>query len=317
MSAIPLPDTPLACCVCGSREAVLWRTAGDNLLGGPETWRAVRCARCGTRRLDPRPNADAMARFYAPDTYARAEEPGSEIGLRLDTLADHLAERASRLAAAPGALLDVGCGDGRFLAAMKARGWRVSGTETDPVAANLARRRTGATIYDRPLEELNLPPASFDLVTLLHVLEHVPDPRATLAACRSLLRPGGALFVALPNADSPEAGLFGASWYHLDLPRHLWGFTPRSLVRLAEEVGFSVESVRQYPLLFAPQSVRTALAHLRRRKGGAASTETATAPPRGSGGRLQTRVFLSLLGISEKLAARGAPGEILEMVARA
>ena len=312
-----LSDTTLSCCVCGATEAVSWRTAADNLLGGSETWRAVRCARCGTRRLDPRPAPETMGRFYAPDTYARAEAPGSEIGKRLDTLAEHLAERGSRLAPAPGDLIDVGCGDGRFLLAMQQRGWRVTGSETDPVAADLARRRTGATILEEPLEAMSLPEASYDLVSLLHVLEHVPDPRATLTICHRLLRPGGALLLDLPNAGSPEASLFGANWYHLDLPRHLWGFTPQSLVRLTEEIGFTVESVRQYPLLFSPQSARNALAHLRHgRQSGNSRASAPAGPARGSGGRLQTTVFLRLLDLSERMAAARMPGEILELIAR-
>jgi len=258
-----------------------------------------------------------MGRFYAPDTYARAEAPGSEIGKRLDTLAEHLAERGSRLAPAPGDLIDVGCGDGRFLLAMQQRGWRVTGSETDPVAADLARRRTGATILEEPLEAMSLPEASYDLVSLLHVLEHVPDPRATLTICHRLLRPGGALLLDLPNAGSPEASLFGANWYHLDLPRHLWGFTPQSLVRLTEEIGFTVESVRQYPLLFSPQSARNALAHLRHgRQSGNSRASAPAGPARGSGGRLQTTVFLRLLDLSERMAAARMPGEILELIAR-
>jgi 2-polyprenyl-3-methyl-5-hydroxy-6-metoxy-1,4-benzoquinol methylase len=317
-----LPEITIPCCVCDSRDAVPWRIAGDNLLGGSQTWHAVRCRRCGTRRLDPRPPADTMSRYYAPETYARAEAADSEIGRRLDTLAAHLADRAARLATAPGEVLDVGCGDGRFLLAMRERGWRITGTETDPVAAGLARSRTGATVLEKPLEEMPLSNASFDLVTLLHVLEHVPDPRETLNACRALLRPGGALFVALPNAGSPEACLFGSAWYHLDLPRHLWGFTPSSLTRLAQEAGFTQLSVRQYPLLFTPQSARTAMRLASRRRSapgsgaGPDAPGNAAAPARGSGGRTQSRIFYALLGFSERLAAIGAPGEIMEIVGR-
>jgi hypothetical protein len=138
------------------------------------------------------------------------------------------------------------------------------------------------------------------------------------------------LIVALPNVASAEACLFGSAWYHLDLPRHLWGFTPRSLMRLADETGFAERRVRQYPLLFTPQSLRTAARRaLARwaaawRPAGEPAGETGVrpdaradaTPPRGSGGRGQTRIFLALLAISEGLGAIGAPGEIMELVGR-
>ncbi len=316
-----LNDITTTCAVCGSRDAVLWRVSGDNLLGGPDLWRAVRCARCQTRRLDPRPPAREMARFYAPDTYARAEEANSEVGKRLDAYNARVAARADLAVPAIAGrrlnALDVGCGDGRFMAALAQLGWSVAGTETDSVAADLARRRAHATIYEVPTEALDLPTESFDLVSLLHVLEHVPDPAATLATCFRLLRPGGALLLALPNAQSAEARLFGSAWYHLDLPRHLWGFTPGSLARLTEQLGFERLSLRYFPFLFAPQSGVNALRGLRRRRASPSSSGGDNArnnPKRETGGRLQTRVFLGLLSASERLG-QNLPGEIMELIA--
>lgn len=314
---MPDPETrdgQVACCVCGANKARLWRLAPDNLRGGNTRYRAVRCVRCRTVRLDPRPCVP-MHQLYAPGTYARAEnETDDAVGKRLDLFNARLAGRADRAArpsgAGSGRVLDVGCGDGRFLAAMAARGWAVEGLETDPVAAQLARRRTQAAIHETFLETANVPAAGFDLVTLLHVLEHVPDPRVTLGACRRVLRPGGALLVALPNVDSVEARLFGSAWYHLDLPRHWWGFTPHTLVRLVEECGFVVHGVRFLPFLFVLQSGRNALQ--RSRHPATALTRSAR---RGDTGRLQTRLFGALLHLSERWG-RKLPGEIMEITAK-
>ncbi|MBC8142417.1 MAG: class I SAM-dependent methyltransferase, partial [Armatimonadetes bacterium] len=189
---------------------------------------------------------------------------------------------------------------------LQKRGYRVRGTETDPVAAALATKRTGAIVYPAPLPPTNA--GHFDFVSLLHVLEHVPDPRQTLNAVRESLKPGGKLLLVLPNADSLEAAWFGASWYHLDLPRHLWGFTPRSLVRLVETCGFAVQNISYTPFLFAPQSLLRS-----------AKTANGVIPGhpvlRAESGEStwQTRVFTGLLAASDKLG-KTFPGEIMELM---
>jgi SAM-dependent methyltransferase len=317
-----------ACCVCGATEAAVWRVAPDNLLGGTERFTAVRCAGCGTVRLQPRPPVEAMGRYYTPTTYARAEgrEGEGELGKRLDEFfkrqADRAVEAVGTVAAdtAPPRLLDVGCGDGRFLSEMIARGWQGEGIETEPAAAALARQRTQAPIHETPLEAATVPDASFDLVSLLHVLEHVPDPRATLAAAHRALAPGGTLLLALPNTDCAEARLFGRSWYPLDLPRHYWGFTPRTLVRLVEECGYSVTGLRYLPFLFAPQSVRYAVRAAKQLAPAtgepSAKTEAAAtqAAPARRESALTTRLFLAMLSASERLG-QTLRGEVMELTA--
>ena len=298
-----LPDTTVACTVCGETKATLWRVSWDHLLGSTKRYRAVRCVRCGTRRLDPRPAAEMIAQFYAPETYTRAEDAGSEVGKRLDAYAERL---AAKISAQGENALDVGCGDGRFLAALQKRGWKTTGTETDALAARLARERTHTTIYETPLP----PPAEarFDLVSLLHVLEHVPNPRQTLSEIATLLAPGGTLLLVLPNAASIEAQFFGTSWYHLDLPRHLWGFTPNTLVRLVETCGFVVQTVAYTPFLFAPQSIYRALLLM---NGVIPGTHLA-AP--GGRGTTQTTLFNALLAASSRWG-NTFPGEIIELTA--
>lgn len=313
-----------ACCVCGETQARQWRKSGDNLLGGPEIYTAVKCVTCGTVRLFPRPDANTMRRAYSPQTYARAENgTGKNPGLakRLDVFFDHQAQRANtafeRFAAptVPRRVLDVGCGDGRFLQAMQKRGWDGVGLETDAHAAALARKRAATLpVYETTLETADLPPASFGMVSLLHVLEHVPDPRETLGGCYEMLAPGGLLLLALPNAQSMEANIFGANWYQLDLPRHFWGFGPQNLVRLAIETGFTNPTLRFLPFFFGPQSLRNVLRSARGRS-------LADTPPFAPGPALpasespaKTRAFLALLAASETMG-HFVPGEVMELVA--
>ena len=321
MSAITSPTNDgSVCCVCGQTESTIWRQSGDQILGGPDVYTDVKCTTCGTVRLFPRPDAGAMARAYGPQTYARAEENDNESGLakRLDVFFDRQAERAvesfgKRGDRVPRRLLDVGCGDGRFLQAMQKRGWETVGLETDPVAANLARRRTGSLIHETPLEAADFPEGEFGMVSLLHVLEHVPDPRETLRVAEKLLVPGGILLLALPNAGSVEARLFGANWYPLDLPRHYWGFSPRTLSRLVKETGFVSPALRYLPFFFGPQSLRYTLRAWRNPPVSVPSemAGTTAAKPEGAA---KTRGFIAWLRASETMG-RVLPGEVMELAA--
>jgi len=95
----------------------------------------------------------------------------------------------------------------------------------------------GATLHLGPLDRQPFAPRSFHLITLWHVLEHLADPGPVLQQLSGLLAPGGLLVIAVPNIGSLQARLFGANWFHLDLPRHLWHFSPWSLEPLWRSAG--------------------------------------------------------------------------------
>jgi 2-polyprenyl-3-methyl-5-hydroxy-6-metoxy-1,4-benzoquinol methylase len=145
--------------------------------------------------------------------------------------------------AAKGNLLDIGCGSGRFLSIMRRAGWQVSGIEPDPRAAAVARDRHGIEVCAATLDEARLPAGSFDAIVLSHVIEHVPDPAALLAAARRLLRPGGMLALSTPNLESRGHDRFGVAWVHLDVPRHLQLFSEHSLAALLDRAGFERFSI--------------------------------------------------------------------------
>ncbi len=217
-----------------------WISSRDLLAGGPGSFTFVQCSRCGLLRLHPRP---ADLRPYYPDNYEFFEAYERKLG-PLRALArwyghrkrgDIVVQASGRQS---GSLLDVGCATGAFPAAMRRRGWRVQGVEPSLAAATIARRR-GLPIHHATLETADLAPGRFDVLTMWDVLEHVPEPLATLRAAAQLLAPGGAAIIRVPSPLGLDAGLFGRYWTGLDMPRHLWLLTWAKLEAMLLRAGFA------------------------------------------------------------------------------
>jgi SAM-dependent methyltransferase len=136
-------------------------------------------------------------------------------------------------------LLDVGCGDGTYLRTMRDLGWEVRGLEPDAQAASVARAR-GLDVIEGPVESSLRDRDAYDVITMTHVIEHVVVPAQALAVVRDALRPGGTLLLITPNVGSLGHERFGASWYHLDPPRHLQLFTVANLAAQSEAAGFDI-----------------------------------------------------------------------------
>lgn len=219
------------CALCGARDERMEKVER----GFP----IVRCARCGHVYVSPRPTAEALAREYRgylPDDAAGIE------GWR--AMMEPCEARAAALIAAraaPGRLLDVGCGYGFFLARMRARGWEALGLELSPTGIAHARERLGLDVRPALLEDEPFAPASFDVLTAFYVIEHVPDPLDFAGRCRALLRPGGLLLLRYPHSR-PVARLLALARLDAidvyDAPFHLSAFSPATIERLLTRAGF-------------------------------------------------------------------------------
>jgi SAM-dependent methyltransferase len=237
------------CLLCGSQRWVPLIEAADNLAEGAGLWFAVvRCQDCGLCFTNPRPSLESISQFY-PALYWPYRTPKVRLDghRRLRPLHRWCApwrERRILSRKAKGRLLDFGCGNGSFLESMHQRGWNVTGVDVSAEAVHVLRREFGLRGLVGTLPHPDLAPASFDVITMWHSLEHVHQPREVLRHAFDLLAPGGKLMAAVPNIDSLPFRWFGASWYGLDLPRHLTHFSPETLRWMLERTGFRVRSIR-------------------------------------------------------------------------
>jgi 2-polyprenyl-3-methyl-5-hydroxy-6-metoxy-1,4-benzoquinol methylase len=153
-----------------------------------------------------------------------------------------LGKRVMYLSYIPGGrLLDVGCGNGHFLALMRQLGWETTGLEVDREAATVARRTFGLDVLCSSLADAKFPTDHFDAITLRHVIEHLPDPAFCLNECRRILKPMGRLSVITPNVASLGHKLFKAAWRGLEVPRHFVLFTPSTLSQCVAGANLCIE----------------------------------------------------------------------------
>lgn len=168
-------------------------------------------------------------------------------------------------------ILDVGCGRGWMLYYLKRYcGFHaVAGTQISQPAVNFARTRLGLNIYDRDLLDVQLPDESLDIITIWHVLEHLPDPEACVAEMHRILKMGGILVVEVPNLDSWSRPLTGDCWLSWDPEYHLTLFSPDTLSRLLTSAGFSLRTVHTFSLEYSTftsvQSVVSRITHTNQR----------------------------------------------------
>lgn len=262
------------CANCGQRGSIIHFDLRDHLFGSPGTWSTRQCRkrRCGLAWLEPQPLPDQIGKLYesyythGTDAERSALESGEADEIDLSGLVSHGRTRLIKKilgkllfwrrfwfdsdfvylgSRPPGRVLDVGCGAGDYLAILRHAGWDPVGIDFDEKAVAMARLKgIDATVGD--LAGAGFATNSFDAVTMMNVIEHLPAPDAVFAECCRILRPGGRLVMMTPNIDALGHEAFGPDWRGLEIPRHLFLYSARTLRAFARRAGFGrVEAFSQ------------------------------------------------------------------------
>ena len=254
------------CNLCGTDESELVFVANENQFHIDGHFNVVKCKKCGLVYVNPRPTRENIGTYYPEGKYYTHCEPSNSKPLRhkikrlvimsisgYDTkigrfkkllgsiLEKFLSGQICNIVPFKenGKILDVGCGNGEMIGWMKEYGWKTYGVEISKEAYEQAKRQ-GIEVFLGELQDAFFPSDFFDVITANQVLEHVYKPLALLRECNRILKKDGLLIVGCPNFNSFDSKLFGKDWSALQVPTHLYHFTPLTLNRILNTAGFEI-----------------------------------------------------------------------------
>ena len=237
------------CPVCNGKSFNPYLTCTDHTVSH-ETFKLVRCQNCQLVITSPKPETASLQNYYLSADYISHTNRAKTIIDRLYLLArsftlkwkidliEKHAPPTEKLS-----ILDYGCGTGHFLSACYERNWNISGVEPSDQARQNADTQVRPLICNSITE---LSEISFDVITLWHVLEHIPDPTQALQTITARLKQNGTLIIAIPNHKSWDATFYKEHWAGYDVPRHLWHFSQPNVVMLAKKL--SLQLVETIPM---------------------------------------------------------------------
>ncbi|WP_108804606.1 bifunctional 2-polyprenyl-6-hydroxyphenol methylase/3-demethylubiquinol 3-O-methyltransferase UbiG [Aquimarina sp. Aq107] len=197
----------------------------------------------------PKPDVENLGKYYESDDYISHTDSKRSFFEKLYHLVKKYSlnkkvKLISSLNQGSGTLLDIGGGTGDFLVQAGLKGWQVKGVEPNEQAREIARKKK---IILEP-NTTDLPSHNYDVVTMWHVLEHVPDLEIQVKELKRLVKPGGYIIIAVPNFKSFDAGYYKSFWAAYDVPRHLWHFSKTSIEKLFAKENINLKKI--VPLVF-------------------------------------------------------------------
>lgn len=243
--SVHLEDKP--CPMSCERDDEIVLRGRDRLHDIPGIYNVVRCRSCRLMRTNPRPTPDTIGVYYPSDyqpylsSKVGSATPSHQKKSWRTSLKTILNLDPKPLPdIPPGRMLEVGCASGAYMHQMAQAGWQVAGIEYSPEAAENAQK-LGYEVYCGPVETAPEPAEPYDLITGWMVLEHLHDPAVALKRLHRWSTPGALLMLSVPSADLLEFKLFKDRWFALQLPGHLYHFTPRTLSALLAQNGWQTE----------------------------------------------------------------------------
>ncbi len=244
--------THTECPLCGCKRLRPLFSCKDQFATGEE-FEICKCEDCSFTFTQNVPDEKEIGRYYESPAYVSHSDTDKGFVNRcyhlvrrvmlhrkaclIDSLVDESKTR----------LLDYGAGTGYFARAMKKRGWEVSAIEKSEQARNYSKEKFSFEML--PVEALDtFEDEEFDVITLWHVMEHIQDINGFWERLYNILDSNGIAVIAVPNSASYDARCYGKYWAAYDVPRHLWHFTPSTIMKFGRKHGFILE--RQYTMPF-------------------------------------------------------------------
>jgi 2-polyprenyl-3-methyl-5-hydroxy-6-metoxy-1,4-benzoquinol methylase len=238
------------CPLCNATQFLPFIICKDHTVSR-ETFNIVKCESCGFKFTNPRPEENNLGDYYKSEDYvSHSNTKKGFINSTYQLVRKYTLLKKLQLLSSyfkTGKLLDIGCGTGEFLNICKSAKWNTLGIEPDVGARKMAVENFGLDVREE-IEIKNIESESFDVITMWHVLEHVPQLNERIEDLKRLIKPNGIIIIAVPNCNSLDAKIYKENWAAYDVPRHLYHFTPKDVEHVFKN--HDLKLFRILPMIF-------------------------------------------------------------------
>ena len=238
------------CPVCSGTNFIKKLTCKD-YTKSKEIFKIVSCETCGFTFTNPRPSDQKIGDYYKSEMYiSHTNESAGFFNWMYQTIRIYTTKSKVRLLKSikkEGVHLDVGCGTGEFLNACKKSGYKTEGIEPSVIARNQARENYNLSVSEKT-DLSQYSDLKFDTISMWHVLEHVANLNETINHCKRILKPGGKIFIAVPNHECWDANYYKEYWAAWDVPIHFWHFSKATIKLIFKK--HQLRIIKKKPMIF-------------------------------------------------------------------
>ncbi len=232
------------CNLCGSKEQTFKYTVKK----GGKPFKAVQCS-CGMLFVNPQPSMEFISTFYDEDYFSGKKKHNAPGQMDLEKHRDNFMPNINKCIAMmhkrkkKGKYLDVGCATGHYVELFQELGWKSQGIDISEYSTEYGRTERGLDIITGDVVTAGLPKGRYDLITLLNVIEHVPDPTAMVKELERILHKNGTLAISTPNAGYMVAKMSKENWWGWNDEGHIFLFSLATLEKLLDKAGLELYAI--------------------------------------------------------------------------